>query len=363
MAAAPAASVRDRFTEWGRPSLDRFRRWLLEHCEVTGTENFYFGEFPHDVASVRGTGATRYIQVGEKVMCVPKTCFLIDGGVSDRVFRLTARSACNERQQLAVFIAEEMAKGDESRFAPYFDVMPTAEEMRYYHPAYADNMTLHPDIDRWSEKYGFLKECYRTYAKGARRTAVTYEAVRLAYVWLVTRNFRMAGLPPPIDFANSEAKAVLNTRTVRYNFEGRETKKDDEVTAEFCLVATKDIDVGEEIYAPYGVEFKSPMASFYLYVFSLDSADRHSTTDFPTNYCAGLLPSEFEDPGLDADPIAINYYRFAKKHCHQLETGLAESECWMCWLACFFLTMVRALKAQPHPPKGPSKKILQRIQQ
>jgi len=354
-AARSKARERRELLNWGRSRTDRFWRWLVDHCNITGMDNWFFGEFPKEGASVRGMGATRFIKAGELVTCVPKTCWHTDKDYSEEVAQMTTAEfrICSDQHKLAIHMAREMHKMDATKYAPYYDAMPNAAEMGGYHPAYLDKAPFPRHNDMWDYMNKALMECYIEYALNQGADAVPYETVRLASAMMSSRAFHITGLPPPMDFANTDRVHSLSVVTEELNESGYPINRyDGSMDAEnsynsthyFCFRAMRDLYPGEELTDPYGSEHKDVATNFRLYAFTFEDESIHAPS-FVRDYCEGMYPHQWQFPGHDAPGPLLNYWRFAKKHCDKLMWGGTVPElCHGAWVILFLLNLASGFR-------------------
>eukprot|EP00928_Gymnodinium_smaydae_P046595 TRINITY_DN31045_c0_g1_i1.p1 TRINITY_DN31045_c0_g1~~TRINITY_DN31045_c0_g1_i1.p1 ORF type:complete len:346 (-),score=34.31 TRINITY_DN31045_c0_g1_i1:112-1149(-) len=304
------------------PELARFCKWLVDDCQATKVDDVFVGQFSHNNLSVRGVGATRDISEGEKVICIPRRCWLARGLESDRVKRLTSK--CDNRlATLAIHIAEEMSIGNQSFWAPYFTLLPKQSSYESFHPSYLKGHALHHEVSYWASWLRSLEKCYSIYKLAANGTAVKPESVILAFVIVMTRRYSTTDVVPLADMINAALPSAVNVLPAY---------EDGSAADNVCMESLRSIKKGEELLADYGAGDHSAMSFFSIYGFSF-SPDDHNPDNhhmvikgsYDIDGCAGLRPDELHEPAQDSNPILYNYWRFAQLHCRREEESVEKT--------------------------------------
>ncbi|CAK0859845.1 unnamed protein product [Prorocentrum cordatum] len=281
--------------------------WLEDTCKAKGTSRVHVASFPHGGAPVRGLGVSSDVAKGDHVFCIPKACWLNEDVLPDP-FDDGPGTHCTSNERMALWLANEVKKGPESFYSPYFPVLPTEEAYRRFHPAYLEGFQLDESVDLWKMWLGRLHLCH------GGRESPTWAEVKLTYVWLLTRQFGGVGMTPLADMPNTAPEPELNVQQI-LNHGG-----------DFCLKALRDLPAGTELLVDYGAPHHSPTLMFLIYGFALErehhnvtvpSAEEYASAEYmlsPRDGCAGLRPPEFQLPP-DAGPPLQNLARFAARHC------------------------------------------------
>ncbi|CAK0794236.1 unnamed protein product [Prorocentrum cordatum] len=217
-AGAPAEPPRGRQT--GRadpdPVVARLAAWLEDECGATGTARLFVGLFDKAGHPVRGIGVAQDVPRDEYAICVPRRCAISPDDAQSFLLPSDVDTAsCDSLSRLAFWMALEQEKGDASEWAPHFAAMPTEAEYKTYHPGSSnlDDMSLAPEVDVWQWWLDALKQCH------GGRAVPTYEAMKLQYVRLITRQFEEVGLVPLADMPNTGPPGQNNVQQT-YNDEG-----------------------------------------------------------------------------------------------------------------------------------------------
>jgi len=293
--------------------------WLEDDCHFPVMGRFYQGSFERNGLTLRGVGSVHSMRKGDLLGCIPRSCLMYK---SDKRRSAAAKGAaqhpsCGEQNgaSLALYVAEEARRGNESRFAPFLRLLPGLEDYRKFHPAFlGTRLGLSPEAeDRWAIWQGpgnfteTMRSCYDSYLKLVPDTAKapTFEETFLAFVQVLSRRFSTTTLIPFADGMNMGALAETN---VDY-FVARD---DHGRRSHVCLEASADIAAGAELLIDYEFSDRAPLEFFEVFGFTMGVA-HHAPA--PPNMCQGLSASEFAQPAADASPVLWNYWRFAREHC------------------------------------------------
>lgn len=295
------------------PVLARYNKWLAEDC---GAEkwlpNVFWGNFDHGGKNVRGLGVTRDVAKGEEVMCVSRKCRIsAEVGVYPTWLRGVILAIEHENGasfdahvMLGLMAGEELAKGNESFWAPYFDFLPKKDDYRQFHPYYLD------DVDIGDANYvsGYRKTAladYELYRKSIKelgcKEPVTEEHFWLGYMYSLTRSFSVAGIVPWTDAVNTDE-----------GWNVQQTWGDDEMDM-FCLVSNREIKKGEELMCDYDQSKKTPLEMFMIYGFSLPK-NAHNN-EYVEYECGHLLPHLHNTSLVEGTPTQRNLHRFIEAYC------------------------------------------------
>eukprot|EP00928_Gymnodinium_smaydae_P065965 TRINITY_DN49026_c0_g1_i1.p1 TRINITY_DN49026_c0_g1~~TRINITY_DN49026_c0_g1_i1.p1 ORF type:complete len:331 (-),score=29.49 TRINITY_DN49026_c0_g1_i1:245-1237(-) len=295
------------------PDVSRFYRWLEHDCQVNGANNTFLANYEHDGRQVRGVGAARDIKENETFLCIPSKCWLKQGSETERAKRLTA--GCSDAHSIfAIHVAEQAHLRNLSFWAPYIDMLPGEPFYRSFHPAYLMDHTLDDDTSYWDDWLEKLWKCYDGYQQQAMESAVSKDAVLLAYVRFISRGYEGVDLVPLADMLRTGQLALLNVKWSRAESSVKNV----------CVQAARDVVKGEELLIDHGASYLSAMYFFSVYGYAFSPADHDSELHQKPGWvdgCAGLRPSEFKEPDRQRQPILHNYWRHAQVHCAHDETG------------------------------------------
>lgn len=325
----------DPCESWGEAAdsnTGKFCGWLRDVCEVSGLDSVRLGEFWHYGQKIRGLEAMRPIKRDEIFVCVPRKCWMQEETVPDDFRQITDR--CSEDAKIALFLAEELTKGEASQWATYLKMFPTEGELKSFHPAYLEDEFSQDEFAKklttnnsyWQHWMAPIQRCWMMYRQGGGKADA--DLTYYAYVSVATRRFGFVGLTPLLDMANTESDDRLNVKA-----EWR-----DEELSPFCFKATKDIPIGTELVVSYGAQEKSAMLTFAIYGFASHHVqhneskhDRPNRGPDEVDGCSNLYQANWDEiPDKKTKPIWYNYYSFAKMHCFTREHREDRSS-WNLW--------------------------------
>jgi len=339
---AVAAPLRPGSEMYLDPNADhkfgRLAKWMKDTCgpNLTGLENVFIGDFAYGGGWEPGMGVVNDTGVDDYFLCLPQDCWFGPANMPQRYQALAEAfpDECDSIQyRLALWHADELRKGDLSKWKAWHDYIPTEEKYRKFHPAYARKMAEDareeclltkseaecplgwvPDeqIDYWGSWWGYAFDCYNKYRDsfdtftvpadevGAELLAepITEEQYSLAYLQIMTRDFDAAGALPLGDMPNTGDEYTAG------HYYG-----DTEQTS-FCFKPYRDLKAGEEVLVDYAATSKTPIMFFAQYGFHL-SPSMHKTAR--TGSCKGLGPDSAVHK--KEHPIAANYAEFSKVFC------------------------------------------------
>ena len=224
----------------------------------------------------------------------------------------------------ALWIADEIRKGEASQWSAYLNTFPTIEDYSFYHPAFAreaGHMVLKECADMaglgieeavesgkcaaaweptgdasayWDAWYGWVGECHAKYLEDFKDPTnvfsvpdsepgrelvidrpITFDEMKYAYVATMTRDFSGVGNIPLLDMPNTEES--YNSHQYWYN------KEQDT----FCLMTERDVEQGDEVTVNYSHASKDAFIMFAQYGFAFKQ-EHHAEAE--EKLCKDLTP-------------------------------------------------------------------------
>jgi len=305
--------TRDQSTKsFGRNSPDpivaQFSAWLTDECGAWGLDSFFISEFEHADHKVRGVGVARNFTAGETTVCVPHKCWFHIRNEPQRILDLTHGLSCSTDHVTALWLAEEVQKGSDSFWAPYIAMLPAEDDFKQFHPAYLEGFKPPTDIDAWQLWNYDMQACYSEYQGRLHQRmepgVISLGDAKLSFVRLFSRHYDMVGMVPLADLPNTGRQH--NVQQTYLDFK----------SGTLCLNASRNLRVSEEVLVNYGAEQLNPLFMFLIFGFALDP---HDHLPMSHGMCVGLRLGELVEPPRDANPVHINFVRFAQRYCSDFD--------------------------------------------
>ncbi len=239
------------------------------------------------VANVPGKGrgliATREVSAGEELLCVPRSLsirpseFVLNIGKSGMVGAKLAEAGKSLIETpegasclLALSLLSEVALGDESRFAPYIEILPTQSELQHpllWEPSYVESLLKGSHL---VERIARLRSDLVTEFEGLRFDVLKFDTKTFPpevftveqYIWahaiILSRSLPIEEeicLVPLLDMANHESGGPHSWEAVEESVkQGGKASTIKQASA--ALIAGARVEAGEEVCIDYsrGVE-------------------------------------------------------------------------------------------------------------
>ena len=280
---------------------------MLEWLESNGmwvSELSGWNQAPHQLAlatstfdelegedSGRGLLARRQVVQDSVLITLPvRLCMTKQAALESKELKGCVKESTNEYIAIALLLISERAKGEDSTWCRYVDVLPTVEEVG---PTFAwaeediANLEGSPVVNATRSMIAKLKAEHADAVASARppldASIFTFEAWEWAFCMLFSRAIRLKSgrkgellaLVPYVDFINHSpfSSAYVDAREVETMF--WEPKMD-----EVVLFADRSYKKFEQVFISYGP--KSNADLLLLYGFALDRNPFNSVCDFFT---------------------------------------------------------------------------------
>lgn len=236
--------------------------WLVNSCHVPehSLSSLALANFRQPSGMViRGLTANRSLGWEENVVCIPETCWLHGDTKHGEEHE---SEECTEMEQMAINLAEELAKGAQSQYASWFKLLPDQASLRDHHPAFLKDHAHGPVFDFWKNVSAKVTRCAKDHASQPDAMELSPENLLLASVLAYTRGFRHWGFVPVLDMVNVGKYHNVEFILKQYN-----------KTLNLCISALRPIARHEELYVTYHAMFEYAGSFFTKYGFALDEDD------------------------------------------------------------------------------------------
>lgn len=271
--------------------------WLVDSCGVPedSLANLALASFkqPNDMV-VRGLAATRSVSEGERLVCIPEKCW-----IHEPEERKTSEESegCASIDEMAVNLAEEIAKGADSKYTSWLSLLPDETSFRNHHPAFAKDNAHGPTFNYWKSVSDNVTRCAKHRSAEPDSKEVSPESLLLASVLVRTRTSNNWGLVPVLDMVN--AGKHENVEMIMKDMKG----------LHLCLKTIRPVAKDEELHASYRASLLHAGHFFTKHGFALDP-DSHSFDSM--EWCkegSHKLPEE------DSHPALAWFMSIWEKHC------------------------------------------------
>lgn len=273
--------------------------WLVDSCGVPekSLASFAMANFkqPSDMV-VRGLAASRSLPQGEKVVCIPERCWFHEPVQQEGSAEL---QECTPHDAMAVDLAQEIAKGADSKYASWFSLLPDETSLRDHHPAFSKDNAHGPTFDHWKSLSDNVTRCAKDRSTKADSKEVSPEGLLLASVLVRTRALDHWGVVPVLDMVNTGR--YENVDFILKDIKG----------LHMCLKTLRPIAKDEELHVSYRAALSHAGLFFTKHGFALD-ARSHELHGLEWDGCkedSHTLPEGHNHPAL------AWFMSFWQKHC------------------------------------------------